>query len=197
MRTRLVVLLLCALFGGVAQAGMVTFRPSDPDLADLDHSTYWKWGLQWSLPAGEYISGATLAITAINDWQVENNDHLYIHLLDTCTVGLRMYADSDNGSDAFAGKGILLATYVDDDTGSNPAEDWLYTFTSDQVATLTQYVSDGNFGFGLDPDCHYYNDGVTFTIMTGQVPEPATGLLALTAAAYAFKTRRGRANLSE
>lgn len=197
MRKSLVILLLCALGGSAAHAGIVTFQPSDADLGDLDHTVYYKWGLQWSVPEGEYISGATLSIVALNDWQVENNDYLYIHLLDTCPTGLRQYYDGEGGGDAFAGQGILLTTYVDDDTGPNPPENWSYTFTSDQVATLTQYVSDGNFGFGLDPDCHYYNDGVTFTIMTGQVPEPSTGLLALTAAVYAFKMRRGRANLSE
>jgi hypothetical protein len=39
------------------------------------------------------------------------------------------------------------------------------------------WLADGNFGFGIDPDCHYYNDGVVAAIETRPVPEPATMLL--------------------
>lgn len=32
-----------------------------------------------------------------------------------------------------------------------------------------------NLGFGIDPDCHYYNSGVEFTVInTNPIPEPAT-----------------------
>ncbi|MFA7485981.1 MAG: PEP-CTERM sorting domain-containing protein, partial [Phycisphaerae bacterium] len=52
---------------------------------------------------------------------------------------------------------------------------------------LTEYINTppsssrrANFGFGIDPDCHYYNDGIKFVITTTVVPEPATiGLLGL------------------
>jgi len=33
-----------------------------------------------------------------------------------------------------------------------------------------------NFGFGLDPDCHYFNEGITFTIET-YIPAPGAILL--------------------
>jgi hypothetical protein len=41
-------------------------------------------------------------------------------------------------------------------------------------------LSDGKFGIGFDPNCHYDDTGMTFTIVTvkiPQVPEPATMLL--------------------
>jgi hypothetical protein len=51
------------------------------------------------------------------------------------------------------------------------------------VDTLEDYIiNDGLFGFGFDPDCHYYNDGISLLITTtfkeydNPVPEPVTGL---------------------
>jgi hypothetical protein len=35
-----------------------------------------------------------------------------------------------------------------------------------------------NFGFGIDPDCHYYNCGITFEITTSPtIPAPGAILL--------------------
>jgi hypothetical protein len=79
--------------------------------------------------------------------------------------------------------------------------DYTYTFTAGQLSTLKAYIgpaSDPNRDITLafDPDCHFFNDGVSFTMITqpsvggtSAVPEPAslmllgTGLL-LTASQY-------------
>ncbi len=62
---------------------------------------------------------------------------------------------------------------------STTPHDWTYTFTNTQLTTLVSYASDGKFYLGFDPDCHYYNNGITFTIVTERqsVPEPSTFLL--------------------
>lgn len=46
------------------------------------------------------------------------------------------------------------------------------------------YIADGIFGLGFDPDCHFYNDGISLKITTAitpppgdAVPEPATLML--------------------
>jgi hypothetical protein len=59
-----------------------------------------------------------------------------------------------------------------------------YSFDQGELAALTSYLSTANpfgknatFGLGFDPDCHYYNDGITLTIETAPVPEPGTMLL--------------------
>ena len=50
-----------------------------------------------------------------------------------------------------------------------------YNFTKDQLAALQQYISNGkNIAFGFDPDCHFWNNGITFNIITG-VTVPDTG----------------------
>jgi hypothetical protein len=182
---------VCLLVPGIAQAGVFTFTPSPADLGDLDHSTYKTWGIAWSLPAREAIAAATLFIDDLNDWTVESGDILYMHLLDNPSLGVHSWTDNEGGGDAFAGQGVLLTTYSDTDTGSNPPHDFSYSLTASQIESLTTYLANGRFGFGFDPDCHYYNNGVTFSISTATLPEPSAGLLSLLALAALGRWRRG------
>ena len=71
-----------------AQATLYTFQPKPNNLHDLDHNRHYTWGIDWTLPAGEHITLASLFIDNINDWADEPNDHLYIHLLDDPRVGV-------------------------------------------------------------------------------------------------------------
>jgi hypothetical protein len=45
------------------------------------------------------------------------------------------------------------------------------------VQTLQTYAQDGLFGLGFDPDCHYYNSGITLTVQTVPEPDAATFVL--------------------
>lgn len=175
----------------IAGAGTYTFKPSDADLGDLDHNYYYTWRIGWTLPAGESIFGASLFIDEINNWRVEPNI-LYIHLLDTASSGVRSYYDNEGGGDAFSGQGILLTTFTDDDPYPNPPEDFLYTFTASNIQKLNEYLADGRFAFGFDPDCHFYNCGVSFKLETRSVPEPVTALLAAPVIAFLRRTRNRR-----
>jgi hypothetical protein len=176
-----------------AQAGSYLFTPSQNDLFDLDHSYAYSWKINWSLPAGETIVGASLFFNDIYNWAQENNDILYLQLMDTSPIGgtnvatrIWQYIDNQASGDYFSNFGIQLATYTDpDDQNSNPshsAADWTYNFTNTtpgfQLTTLKNYAADGTFYLGFDPDCHYYNNGINFTIITERqsVPEPSTFL---------------------
>ena len=194
MRQMIMVSMACLsalVFPAVVGAGTYTFTPTPADLSDLDHNYYYTWRISWTIPANESIFGASLFIDNINNWQVEP-DILYIHLLDTASSGVRSYYDNEGGGDAFSGQGLLLTTFTDDDPNPNPSEDFLYTFTATDSQRLTQYLADGRFAFGFDPDCHYYNSGVTFTINTQTVPEPVTALLAAPAFALLRRARNRR-----
>lgn len=125
-----------------------------------------------TLPADETVTGATLFFDDIRDYTTEEN-YLYVHLLDSATSGVTTYGDSHPWlfEDDLSGQGILLNTW------SLPAtpQDIYYSFTADELSDLMTYLTDGNFGLGFDPDCHYWNNGITLTVQT--VPEPGMLLL--------------------
>ncbi|MGD8450595.1 MAG: PEP-CTERM sorting domain-containing protein [Phycisphaerae bacterium] len=172
----------------VVRADIHTLRPTPADLGDLDHGVYVTWGVDWSVPTGEEIIAATLAIENLNDWTVEDDDIIYMHLLDEALPGVHSWTDHQGGGDAFEGQGVLLTTFSDDDGSPNAPEDWSYSFTPAQIDALTDYAADGHFGLGFDPDCHYYNDGVSLTVQTASIPEPAS--MVLLAAGTLFVNRR-------
>jgi len=181
-------------------ADLYTFTPNDPDLLDLPHQAMFMWGVNWKLPAGEVITAAHLTYKNIYDWTRESNDRLYTHLLDSVPdpngryspnyqsvgTGKRAYeritvigADDQGGGDNFAGMPgqVLLGTWTDPSGGSPRNFNLVYEI--DNLAML----SDGSFGIGIDPDCHYFNSGIYLTIETGiasvAVPAPAAGGLAV------------------
>lgn len=190
------------------QGAVFTFVPNDregdpEDVWDLDHSYWYTWGFKGiTIPAGEVITEAVLTIADINNWTAAENDGrnwLRMYLLDTAenpsnrkldealppTGRLRRYSDTDNGTDNIAALSWTakthIATYTDFDGG--PAGDVVtlaYSFASlGLLDELTAYIVIGNnFGLAFDPDCHYWNAGVQFTIHTAprRVPEGGSTL---------------------
>jgi len=78
------------------------------------------------------------------------------------------------------------------------AQDITYDLSDDEVALLNLFAADGEIALGFDPDCHFYNNGITFFYETTQettnVPEPASLVMMATAAvsmgAAGIKLRR-------
>lgn len=171
------------------------FIPNPADLNDLDHYKYYTWGINFNLQPNQTIVSANLFIDNINNWQVEDFDKLFIHLLDTSDLGVLDYQDDQGGGDNFTSlfsPNILLDTYTDLQDTPGPTEDYSYNFTPAQLAVLNSYVQNGNFGLGFDPDCHYWNDGVQFTIETSSIPEPASLFLLTSGLLGGLKFRRKR-----
>jgi hypothetical protein len=190
MRIGICAVLLCLAAGTTANAGLVTFQPAPNDLSDLPHDSYFTWGINFTLAQDEKITTATLTFTNIWDWTKESNDHLFVHLLDNIKSGSRSYVDYQGGGDNFAGQGMLVSNWSDPVGGKSQNFNLVLDFGSlGLLDALNNYAltmpgkNRVSFGFGIDPDCHYYNDSVTFTMTTEtttpiiHIPEPATMIM--------------------
>jgi hypothetical protein len=78
-----------------------------------------------------------------------------------------------------ANTNTYLTQYHDAD-GPQTKENFTFSFNNTLLAVLDDYITNGHtqgssyadFGLGFDPDCHFYNDGITFTITTARIPPP-------------------------
>lgn len=149
------------------------YQPSPADMYDLDHWRYYTWGIDLGFSSSDYeIRSAELVFTNIRNWNSDEN-YLYIHLLDNAAAGLAQGSDNQNDfDDQFDGIGMKIAEWSNVPAGT--AVDLVITFDETQLAQLNEWAQDGNIGFGLDPDCHFYNDGVKFAIT---IPAPGAVLL--------------------
>ncbi len=171
-----------------AAAAIYSFQPSDPDLDDLEHGTAYEWGIELNLSDDEVITGASIFFDNIRNFNSGTND-LFVTLLNGSPLGLTPFSDNQYPAENFFTTnrpgGIEIVRYR-----NLPAyeQDITYIFDATQLSDLYSYlIDDGSFGLGFDPDCHFYNDGITLTITTDiHAPIPSAiflfgiGLLGLT-----------------
>jgi hypothetical protein len=189
-RLKLLGIILSALaLPGITPAALITFFPSPSDLGDLEHGTVWTWRIDNVNLGGETISAASLSLAGIYDSQQEPN-RLFIHLLDTVpNAGTAHRSDPSSGitdyflnpsytfAPAFGSSNVLL-TAPSFAGGQANKIDYTYVFTPAQLAILQSFIANNsNLAFGFDPDCHYYNSGISFQITTVDSPEPGTSFL--------------------
>lgn len=86
---------------------------------------------------------------------------------------------------------------------ANAAQTVTFNFNALQLQKLNQYISggvsngdNGRIGFGFDSDCHFFNDGIEFTMISDvpppPIPEPTTALAGLACLVPVFRSVFGR-----
>lgn len=148
------------------------FTPDPADFGDLDHAKWYKWGIDVTELDGRFIEEVELRIENISNWD-DGENVLYIHLLDDAPLGVSSGNDGSDPPDHFDGEGPLIEAWVDENGAG--ASDYLSFLFSDRglIDETQDYVLDMVLGIGLDPDCHYFNDGVSLIITASG--ETATG----------------------
>ena len=64
--------------------------------------------------------------------------------------------------------------YFEDTNGASTTEHVNFVFEAQALADLSAWSADadGTWALGIDPDCHYWNEGAKLTITTMPVPRP-------------------------
>ena len=215
--------LLCVIAGfaaaNYADAAVtsLSWQPSPADLNDLDHHMVYTWRIDNITVNPATITSATISFNNIANWDT-NSNVLHMHLLDSARFsGVASFVDDPTNSspvtdftDDFIGTRFhsdshwLVAngtadTFLRDKSFTNNPVDYTYTFNASQLAALQQYIAHGgDIALGFDPDCHYFNDGVTFTLNFTPVPEVANmiPIALLLATSVALEIRRRRRSIS-
>ena len=100
---------------------------------------------------------------------------MFLSLLPDAQAGERRFYDGQGWSNAFDDN-PLIASWSDGD-GPATLDNLDYSLGNlGLFDELTQFVANGNFGIGLDPDCHYFNDGIEFKITTETRSVPDGGM---------------------
>ena len=213
---RILCALACAGVASSAQATVTTlsFQPNPADINDLDHHLVYTWRIDNIALNGSAVTGATFSIANISNWDT-NPNVLHLHLLDTAiNPGIGSFVDDKTGSvpvtdltDDFSNAryhndaGWLVKTgtadtFLADPTFTTTGVNYTLNFNASQLQTLNAYIAAGNdIAFGIDPDCHFFNDGINFTMSLTPVPEmsalfPLIGVLAAVGFTHVLHRRR-------
>lgn len=201
-------------FAAQAKATLVSYTPTPVDLNDLDHHSVYTWRIDNINLNGGTVSSASLTFTNIANWD-NNANILHIWLLDTAkNAGVSSFIDDPTNSspvtdmtDDFlsnrfhSNSNWLVANgtnqlFLADKSFTTTPGTYTINFTPAQLAILQSYIANGkNIAFGIDPDCHFFNDGVKFTMNITPVPEmnalfPLIGLLAAVSSTHFLRRRR-------
>ena len=177
-------------------ANGVQFEPVPSNLDDLDHNYAFTWGIDYTLPQNQYVDFASITFTQIGNNAYEPTNILYANLLNSAANGVVTAYDDGGGSGGsgnfFAGApgSKDLFQYTDNDPAT--FENFTYNFNAGQLTALNSALADGNFGIGLDPDCHYLNQGVKMDITTKVAPEPISCVLFVVGSGVLAGIRRFR-----
>ncbi|MFC1783275.1 hypothetical protein ACFL02_06775 [Planctomycetota bacterium] len=185
MRKAIIAVIFVTLYScGISNASF-TYNPTPPDLQDLPHEKYFAWQIADGLPGIPLLS-ATITVVGIANIPLDPPENeLFFNLLTKSDVesiwtfvpGDHLYEGLDQPPpDIFNDlPGMQLTSYSDPDS-TQTVDTFIYPFDPTQLAALQNSIdTDGLAIIGLDPDCYYYNSGITLSV----VPVPTPGAIFL------------------
>jgi hypothetical protein len=191
MKKFLLVSLICSALS-VVHATTLPAPSSLIGFESLDGQDAYEWGVSGiNLAAGQQITSASITFTGVtlNIANSSGTGYLYTDLLNLNNTGVKTLSDNDASGDYFkssasgiaASKVVSLNTEFFSKVGKTIT--WTITFSASALAALNADVADGIFDIGIDPDCHYTVNGLSFTYQTTQthvnVPDAATTAILL------------------
>jgi hypothetical protein len=181
----LATLVILGVFATSGYALVTEYNPgsySNPDATtiasrgatDLDHYYYYVWSLK---DVAGPVSGLNVVFHSVRNWTLEEN-WLSVVLFDLPDAGTSWSRVADNQSLTKPDWTALYSTAVSLGTWSYDGTTQDVVFSITDQAVLAYLTNGGNFGIGIDPDCHFYNRGISVeTLPAAPVPEPTTLLL--------------------
>ena len=192
--------LLFSLLGSALSIGHATTITAPSSLLgyeSLNGQDAYEWGISGiNLAAGEQISSASVTFTSVtlNVANSSGTGYLYTDLLNLNNTGVKTFSDNDASGDYFksSASGIAASKVTSLLTTANKTYElfskvgktltWTLTFSAADLVALNAADADGIFDIGIDPDCHFSVNNLTFTYQTTQthvqVPDvTATALL--------------------
>ena len=152
-----------------AQAVPTTIDFSPSGLGTIDGTYAYQWNINWSVPTGDSITGATLTYNTVKLTSFGNNNPglLWSNLLDTTsgtgTTSVTSFTDNDNASDYWTTGAIGVESFPT----LNIAHNFSYAV---DLNTLTSYAADGHFAIGIDPDCHFTDSSIVLSVTYDTTP---------------------------
>ncbi|HEY0370243.1 MAG TPA: hypothetical protein VGC85_11650 [Chthoniobacterales bacterium] len=210
------ILLATAALTVQSRAALVSYTPNPVDLNDLDHHSVYTWRIDNINLNGGAITAASLTFKNIANWDA-NANILHMWLLDTAKhAGVASFIDDKTNSSpvtdmtddflnaryhndpAWLVANGTAQTFLGGKSFTTTPSTYVLNFTPTELASLQQYISNGkDIALGLDPDCHFFNDGITFSMNITPVPEisaffPIVGLLAAVGTTHVLRRRQLR-----
>ena len=186
-RFHITTLAILVLTCSSASGDIIHLDPVPPsDLFELDHGSYYTWGVDRPWGSGQQVLAAALTFSNITPLDVGEPNVLHVRLLDDAALGVTEAADIQPNGDDLDGHGIILTIFLD--LPADGQTTW-YNFTHAEVDVLNSYAADGRFALGFDPDADFSTDGISTDVYTQPVPEPS-GMILLSAGTLVLVRRR-------
>ncbi|MBN1765338.1 MAG: hypothetical protein JW860_08790 [Sedimentisphaerales bacterium] len=208
----IITVLFVVICASVSHAAVTTWSLSSSDIYNWTDNNYYAWNLSYDLN-NEIITGAKLTYHNLINIFPDPADRISSTLMDAHKLDGTELAVGDGDVDAetnlilswtyfrwevtsaenqWADQGIVLGQH-------NPFFIFPQTVEYDLdglglIDELTDFLNDGKFSIGIDPDCDWKASGVTFELITSNRIVPAPGAFMLGSLGFGLVTwlkRRG------